>query len=122
RRLESFHGHQDPSAVDAAWPYLSDPDRAIRFAARTALEWQDPSQWRERALNEKEPRKAIAAIVALARVTGKDELHRQSSDAKPDAGLQSQMLAALDRSDWSRLAHQDRLDLLRAYSLVFIRF
>ena len=31
------------------------------------------------------------------------------------------LYAALDRIDWSRLAPQDRLDLLRAYSLVFIR-
>jgi putative heme-binding domain-containing protein len=121
RRLESFHGHRDAKAIETVWPHLADSDRAIRFAARTALEWQDPSQWRDRALNEKDPRKTIAAIVALARVSGKDELHRQSTDPKPDAGLQSKMLAALDRIDWSKLAHQDRLDLLRAYSLVFIR-
>ncbi len=136
-RLENFHGNahkpeaqargpaaessQDPKAIELIWPHLANPDRAIRFAARTALEWQSPSQWRDRALGEKDPRKAIAAIVALARVSGKDELHRQSSDPKPDAALQSKMLAALDALDWSSLNHQDRLDLLRAYGLIFIR-
>ena len=45
RKLEGFHGHADAGAVEAAWPYLGDQDRAIRYAARIALEWQDPSQW-----------------------------------------------------------------------------
>jgi putative heme-binding domain-containing protein len=100
---------------------LGNPDRAIRFAARVALEWQDPAQWREQALSESDPRQAIAALVALARVSGKDELHRQAADPKPDPELKARMLAALDRIEWSRLSHQERLDLLRAYALVFIR-
>src|SRR5205823_4884919 len=61
RQLEGFHGHRDAAAVEAVWPYLGDQDRAIRYAARVALEWQDPSQWREKALGEADPRTAIAA-------------------------------------------------------------
>src|SRR5688572_22623161 len=56
RELEAFHGKQDPKAVKEAWDHLDDDDRAMRFAARIALEWQDPAQWRERALKEKDPR------------------------------------------------------------------
>jgi putative heme-binding domain-containing protein len=48
-------------------------------------------------------------------------MHRQSGDPKPDPELHSKMLAALDLLDWSKLAPQVRLDLLRAYSLAFIR-
>jgi putative heme-binding domain-containing protein len=121
RLLESFHGRQDAKALQLAWLYLGDQDRAIRFAARTALEWQNPAEWRQRALTESDPRKAIAALAALARVSGKDELHRQASDPKPDTALRAEMLDALDRIDWSQLSNQDRLDLIRAYSLVFIR-
>jgi putative heme-binding domain-containing protein len=121
RRLESFHGHADAQAVATVWPYLGDADRAIRYAARVALEWQDPGQWREKALGEGDARRAIAALVALARVSGKDEWHRREADPKPDPALQGRMLAALDRIDWSKLGHQDRLDLLRAYALVFTR-
>jgi len=121
RQLENFHGHPDSAAVEKIWPYLGHSDRAIRFAARTAVEWQDPPQWRERALSESDPRKAIAAIVALARVSGRDELHRKANDPKPDPALRGRMLAALDRLTWSQLGHQDRLDLLRAYGLTFIR-
>jgi putative heme-binding domain-containing protein len=120
-KLESFHGHQDSAAVETVWPYLSDQDRALRFAARVALEWQDVSQWREKALAEKDPRKAIAALAALARVSGKDKIHRRESDPTPDPALRGQMLSALDRISWSALGQSDRTDLLRAYSLVFIR-
>ena len=121
RRLEAFHGRQDPRAVATAWPYLSDRDRAIRFAARTALEWQDPAQWRERALGEPNARRAIAAIVALARVSGKDSVHRAPGDAGRAPALQTRMLGALDRIAWQSLSNNDRLDLLRAYSLTFTR-
>ena len=51
-KLEAFHGRTDPKAVDAAWPYLGHADRFIRWAARVAIEVQDPAIWRERALAE----------------------------------------------------------------------
>jgi putative heme-binding domain-containing protein len=121
RKLEGYHGRRDPGAVAAAWPYLGDPDRAIRFAARIAVEWQDPSQWQRKALSEPDPRKAIAALVALARVSGRDQPHRKSTDPAPDPFLQARILAALDAIDWSRLGRFDRVDLLRAYSLAFTR-
>jgi putative heme-binding domain-containing protein len=121
RGLERFHGHSDDKAVAKVWPYLGDADRALRYAARVALEWQEPAHWRERALGESDARRAIAALVALARVSGKDELHRQATDPKPDPALQAQLLAALGRVDWSKLSHQDRLDWLRAHALVFTR-
>jgi putative heme-binding domain-containing protein len=120
-KLEAFHGHKDPKAVKAAWDYLDDEDRALRFAARCAIEWQDPAEWQERALKEKNPRKSIAALVALARVSSRDEFHRKPTDPKPDPALQGQILAALDRIDWKKLTDQDRVDLLRAYSLAFTR-
>ena len=52
RSLEAFHGHADPKAVDAAWPHLGHPDRFIRYAARVAIEFQDPKDWQDRALAE----------------------------------------------------------------------
>src|SRR6185369_7046115 len=96
RKLEAFHGRKDPAAVETVWPYLSDQDRALRYAARIALEWQDTSLWRDRALTEKDARKAIPAIVALARVSGRDEIHRKDGDPAPEPGLRAEILAALD--------------------------
>jgi glucose/arabinose dehydrogenase len=120
-KLESFHGHQDPAAVATVWPYLGDQDRALRYAARVALEWQDAAQWREKALTETDPRKSVAAIVALARVSGRDEIHRTESTPAPDSQLRARMLAALDRINYKSIRYAEKLDLLRAYSLVFIR-
>lgn len=144
-KLEGFHGHNDPAAVATVWPYLGDQDRAIRYAARVALEWQNPADWRERALDEggkrsffrrvlapfrknheqalkeAETRRSIAAIVALARVSGRDEIHRPKDAAAPDAQLRARLLAALDRINYKTIPYADKLDLLRAYSLVFIR-
>jgi putative heme-binding domain-containing protein len=120
-KLESFHGRQDAAAVGILWPYLRDQDRAIRYAARVALEWQDPAQWRQKALDESDPRTAIAAMVALARASGRDQLHRKPIEPLPDPTLRRRMLAALHGIDWSRLEPSDRVDLLRAYGLVFTR-
>jgi putative heme-binding domain-containing protein len=120
-RLESFHGRQDPKAAQEVWPYLSHKDRALRYAARIALEWQEPAGWREKALEEKDPRTAIAALVALERVSNKDPFHRKPTEPKPDPTLQERILAALDRIAWAKLDDSDRLDLVRAYSLAFTR-
>lgn len=123
RALEQFHGVRDSRAVQEAWPYLDSEDRALRFAARVAIEWQDPAQWREKALQEKKPRAAIAALVALARASSKDEFHRKPSDPKPDSALQKRILDALGQIDSKKLSSdQDRLDLMRAYTLAFTRF
>src|SRR6185436_4009678 len=111
----------DPKAVETAWAYLGDKDRAIRFAARTAIEWQDAAAWREKALKETDSRKAIAALVSLARVSGKDAAHRKSSDPAPDPALRQRILEALGNINWSTLSPTDQVDLLRAYSLTFSR-
>jgi len=120
-QLESYHGHQDPKAVAKVWWHLDDKDRAIRYAARVALEWQAPAQWRDKALETMDARTAIAALIALARVSSKDEFHRKPDDPQPDPGLQGRILAALGRINWSRLKESDRLDLMRAYTLAFTR-
>lgn len=120
-KLEAFHGKRDPAAVDAAWPYLGNDDRFLRFAARVALEWQDPAAWRERALAEPDPQSSLTALLALVRVSAQDEFHRKPTDAAPDAGLQARVLAALERLDWKRLSQEQRIELLRVYALTFTR-
>lgn len=119
--LEAFHGKADPKAIELAWSHLGDSDRATRFAARIALEWQDPATWSGMIWKEKDPRHVIAAIAALARVSRDDQIHRADGAAPPDVALRSKMLAKLDELDWKALSDADRLDLLRAYALVFTR-
>jgi putative heme-binding domain-containing protein len=107
KKLEAYYGKKDPQAVEVAWPYLSNDDRFLRFAARTVLEFQNPVTWQERALAEKQPIALIHALVGLARVG--------------DKALEPRLLEALEHVDWTRLTVPEQLDYLRAYQLVLIR-
>ena len=79
RRLETFHGHTDPTAVDEAWPHLESPDPWIRNAARVAVEWQPVDTWRERALDSS--RSGVHALLALVRAGDEADRTRASSAA-----------------------------------------
>ena len=105
-KLESFHRKAD-GAVAFAYPYLGNPDRFLRFAARIALEHQDPATWQDRVLAEKDAETLITGAVALARQGNK--------------ALEPKLLTALDRLDFKTLGESKQLELLRAYSLIFIR-
>jgi hypothetical protein len=105
--LERFHGHRDAEAVDFAWPHLNSDDRLIRYAARVAIEAQDPAQWTERALAENQPTASANALIALSRVA--------------DKSMQPRILAALARLDLDKLTEAQLLEALRAYEVCMIR-
>lgn len=107
RELEAFHGKRDPKAIAAAWPQLTNSDRFIRSAARVAIEHQSAALWQSKALGEENPSAALAALLALSR-TG-------------DKSVQPELLAALDRIKWEPLTLAEKLELVRVYSLAFIR-
>jgi len=108
-KIETFHAPAaDPAAAVAfLWPYLGHQDRWIRYAARVGIEHQPASTWSDRALASTDPVTTIQAAVALAR--------------QGDPALQPRILATLDKIDFAGLAESQQLDLLRAWSLVFIR-
>ncbi|MBI5774835.1 MAG: c-type cytochrome [Verrucomicrobia bacterium] len=107
RRLEAFHGKKDSKAIDVAWPFLSAGGRFFRYAARIALEWQEPQLWHARALAEKNTRASLTALLAVAR-TG-------NAEVKP------QLLTALRRLEWKQLSEAEQLELLRIYGVAFAR-
>jgi putative heme-binding domain-containing protein len=121
-RLEAFH-KPDPTALDAAWPYLAHEDRYIRYAARVALEHQDPHTWQDRALAEKDPGRSLGALLALVRASGQDPFHHPRKPGQPIPGreLQGPVLEALARIDVANLTSDQRLDLLRIYAILFNR-
>jgi putative heme-binding domain-containing protein len=121
--LEAFHGHEDPKALEAAWPRLGHPDRFIRWAARVAVEFQDPAQWRDKALAESSsPEAALNALLALTQVSAQDPAHRAEGSPPPDPALRDKILAALDRIPWGTLDYARQLDLVRVYQVVLNRF
>ena len=109
KSLERFHGstQQDESVIDQAWPYLSHGDRNIRYAARLAIENQDVSLWKDKVFHEEDSRASIYATIALCR-------HGEQS-------LTDRILTKLNGIPFESLDTTDRLALLRAYSLCFIR-
>jgi putative heme-binding domain-containing protein len=120
--LEKYHGVQNPAAIDLAWKYLADPDRFIQFAARVALEFQDPKLWTEKALNEKNPVKVIHALLALARVSAPCPEHTKEKKVVGDRALRTNILANLTAIEIAKLSDSEKLDLLRVYEIVFNRF
>jgi putative heme-binding domain-containing protein len=100
RRLEEFHGRKDAAAVEAAWPHLGHADRAIRYAARVAIEHQPVAEWKERALAGKN----LEALLALARQGGSEDVIR-----------------ALGSIDFAKATTPQKVSILRTYELAFAR-
>jgi putative heme-binding domain-containing protein len=119
-KLEAFHGVKEPKAIDFAWPYLAHPDRFIRSAARVAIEHQDLPLWIEKALNERDAPTAIAAMLALVRVAGRDPFHYPKGPPA-DQQLKTLILEKLNSMPWEQLNDEWRLDLLRVYAILFNR-
>jgi putative heme-binding domain-containing protein len=109
RNLEALHHPVADSrgAIDMALPFLSHPDRFIRYAARIALEHQPVELWQEEALALTDPHARITAAVGVA---------RQAEPASQEA-----VLAALETIDPTDLDTQTKIDLVRAYELALVR-
>jgi len=107
RSLEAFHGKQAGGAVKKAMTNLGHEDRHIRYAARIALEFQPVDQWASEVIALDDPRGLINGIMAIAR--------------QGDESWQIRAVNALLTVNYDKLEKQQKLDLLRAYSLVFIR-
>jgi len=108
RAIEKLQGPVPSSALDEIWPQLANPDRFIRYAARTALESHPWQTWRDRALAEPNPAARQAALLALARSAPSKE---QTAWAEALSGLK---LAEASR--------QQQLDLVRTAAVGVIRF
>ena len=122
RKLEAFHGKQDPNAVSTAWPYLSHKDRFIRTAARTAVEHQPADSWADKALTESDPAKQIEALLALSRVAGVCPQHRDDQTPAVDTTMRDKLLKALASIDAAKLSHDQQLTLVRTTQIALNRF
>jgi putative heme-binding domain-containing protein len=105
--LERFYGKRDPRIVPAVWSSLGSDDRWIRYAARIALEFQDPSWWKDRAVAETDTETGLTALLALARCGGKE--------------TQRDLLLALKKFPLAGLSQEQELLKLRVIELSFCR-
>ena len=107
RELEAMHVPGAKLDITAAMRNIGSPDRALRTAARLALEHFDSKQWRDPIQQSLPAQSAITMAVALARKgTPADQVDVNNS---------------LLRLEWSKLDNTQRLELLRAYQLSFLR-
>ena len=107
RLLEKYHTEQDPMAVGLAWPYLDHEDRFMQYAARMAIENQPVESWWQKAVDDENATRKIQGVVALA---------RQGQPAHQYAALK-----ALTSISFADLSETEKLNIIRAYGLVFIR-
>jgi putative heme-binding domain-containing protein len=105
--IEDYHLKSDPSVVAKFWKHLGSDDRALRFAARTAIEKVPVEKWADKTLTEKDPFTQLGGLLTLARLGKKDH--------------QSAVIKALLAFDYKSLKQQERFDLIRAYGLTFLR-
>lgn len=105
--IEAYHLKSDPSVVDKFWKHLGSSDRALRFAARTAIEKVPAEKWADKVFKEENDFAQLGGLLSLAR-TGQ-KAHQPAA------------LEALLNIDFKSLDQQGRFDLLRAYGLTFIR-
>ncbi len=106
-QIEAFHGRVDAKAVDFAWPHLNSDDRFIRYAARIAVEAQPLAQWQSRALSETKPNAGLTALLALARLGGRE--------------VQNDLLNALKKFPMASLTEEQQLLKLRVIEVSFAR-
>ena len=107
RSLEVQHRYAQPNGIDSSWHYLSHADRHIRYAARIALEHTNVDQWRDRALKESQPDRAIQSLLALAR-------NGIASDGP-------KIITALSKVNQQQLSDRQRTDLLRTLGVAIAR-
>lgn len=107
KQLETFHTAVSSEGTTLAWEHLNHTDRFIRYASRLVLEHQPVTTWLDQYTNETDYRKIIEASIAL------------SHQGEPK--LQNLVLKKLQGIPISSLDAEMQLDLLRTYSLNFIR-
>ncbi|MCE3017637.1 MAG: c-type cytochrome [Pirellula sp.] len=105
RELEKMH--RGELNLNSAMLAVGSPDRALRTAARIALEHHDAKLWRDQLSKAQNSQATITLAVALCR--------------KGTSEDQSMVQESLLTLDWSKLNQVEKLELLRAYQLSFLR-
>ncbi|QEL20107.1 c-type cytochrome [Limnoglobus roseus] len=115
----------DEQRLKAIVPFMGrtiGDDRFFRFSLRTILESHDPKLWAEAALSEADPQASIHALLALVRVSASCPDHDPKRAHGGDPALRGKILASLGKIDFTKLTHEQKLDMIRVYHVLFHRF
>ena len=100
-------GAKAVAAVKTALGNLRSDDVHIRFAARVALEHQEPTLWQTRVFEEQGVDALLTGLIAVCRAG--------------DKNLQARVLTALNALQWPQLTEAQQLAALRVYQLCLLR-
>lgn len=120
--LEELHTGSNPLAMQLAWPHSNHSDRFIRWASLMAIQRLPPTQWANRALNEKDHGKRVNLLLSLAKASGIDPFHRQETDPPINKEIGKKIINSLLQVKWSKLRIDEQLSLIRAYQVAMVRF
>ncbi len=105
--IERFHTSGRLADPGDLWPLLASQDRAVRYAARVALEQVPLERWQAQVPTQKNVHARIAGVMAAVR-------HVDSASVSP-------LLDSLAQIDWQELGGEGRVDLLRTYQVLLNR-
>lgn len=140
KKLEELHSDEKSTALsDEALQNLlaqvGSADRAIRYAARVALEQSGMTDWDMGKNVYATPQTVLTASMALARKferNSKGEVPNidsplpdwtadRNNEAEDRKQARAKILDALDGLEWKTLPHDQKLELLRVLTLTFVR-
>ncbi len=108
KQLENGHKpNADANLVRLALQHLGSADRSVRSAARIVLEHQSPDVWKANATKLADPQSKITTAIAIARTGTASDL--------------SNTIALLSSIRWSEMNDTMKLELCRAYQILFVR-
>lgn len=107
QQIEALQVAPKPESLDLIWSNLGHTDRAIRYAARVALEHLPPASYLDRVAGETNPTAKIAAVLAIARTAPKAPTN--------------ELLGMLGTIADAELSEEQQLEALRTIGVIFIR-
>ncbi|TXT27881.1 MAG: heme-binding domain-containing protein [Planctomycetota bacterium] len=123
KRIEEFHGNNVGSRPSSLLNALGSADRHIRYAARVAVEYIPVERWIGFMGNDLPP-----SSPDMPPMTSREDFLMQccvalARQVDPFANRTAFpiIIAALDQIEFDDLSDRQKLDLLRAYQLAFIR-
>ena len=123
----------DGTDLSKIWPALSSSSRAVRYAARVALERVPVAVWQEKAFTESDPQTKLSALLAFARTYKRQNIGSGEDidtpipdwdSFTPDetrAAVTGRVLASLQNVVGADLSYDQKLELLRVLTLTFVR-
>jgi len=138
QKLESLHTLTErgrEKSIQNVLTQIGSSDRAVRYAARVALEQSGTKDWDLEKIVHAIPQTVLTATMAIARTFDRESKGKapnidsplpewtadRSNELDDRRRSREKILDALDGLEWRTLSHDQKLELLRVLTLTFVR-